>query len=134
MEKTWVQKAIDWKATPKDLREPKTARELYDKLQVKESTFYYEISKPEIQKRILDKCLYLAKNKAPDVLKKLEDNAIKGNNRAIELYLKFILEIAEKINSDITSGGKPITEINVNIKDYGTEPKQNIQTTTNKQG
>lgn len=110
MEKSWIQKAIDWKATPTDLREPKTVQGFIKKHNIPESTFYYEISKPDIEKRIINKCLHRAKDLTPDILGKLGEKAKKGSERSIEMYLKFILELKEKFGIDIDEKGKKRVE------------------------
>jgi hypothetical protein len=53
------------------------------------------------------------------VLRKLKEMADNGDIRAIELYLKFILELTE--NLDIKSGGQTVNIVfDSSFKNYGT--------------
>lgn len=123
-EKSWIENAVIWKATPKDLREPKTAKELHESLGVPEATFYFELAKPEIQRRILAKALLQIKDGTPDVLGKLKENALEGKERSIEMYLKYVLEIAEKVDVGVTDKTKDelksiVDNLNVQSKGKG---------------
>lgn len=100
--KSWIPKAIEWKATPEDLRNPKTATDFCKVNGIPRSTFEFELSKTENQKKMLSLCLKNAKDYAPDVLENLGKNARESrNSRWTELYLKFILELAEKSQTEL---------------------------------
>lgn len=101
---TWIDEMIERQALPEVLREGKVS-EFCKKHSIAESTYYLHASKPENQKRIIGLALNNAKKHAPEVLENLGVRG-KKDNRAAELYMKFILELAEK--SDISSMGNPI--------------------------
>jgi hypothetical protein len=102
----WVEKAIEYEATPRSLRVPKTDREFYKQLGIKESTYYYTIAKKENQDRIIDLCFRQAKKRTPNILKKLGEKAEEGNDTSIAQFLEYILEIKKRI--DITTGGEKV--------------------------
>jgi hypothetical protein len=105
---TWLDKAIEREALPKEAREENT--EKFCKAEgIPKSTYYYTISKPDIKEKIINLALDNAKKYAPEVLDSLGRRGIK-DNKAAELYLKFILRLSEK--TDITSGDKPIAILN----------------------
>lgn len=98
--KTWVEEAIDWCSTPKDIRIPRTAREFCSVRSISESTFYYEISKPDFQRQVVEKSLTLAKKATPDILEKLREKAEQGDIRSIEIFLKYVLRLGEKDDAE----------------------------------
>lgn len=102
--KNWIDEMIERQATPEPLREGTTA-EFCKKWGIPESNYYYHAAKPENEKKILNISLRLAKNYTPEVLKNLGERA-KGDNKAAELFLDYVLELRKKV--DMTSGGKPI--------------------------
>lgn len=109
MQKSWIKKAIEWKATPIDLRTPKTQGEFCKLNNVPISTFKWEMAKEENQKEIIKACLYTAKKHAPDVLANISQRAkSSSNSRWAELYIKYVLELVERLSNDLTSNGQPL--------------------------
>lgn len=100
----WLDAMIERQALPEEVREG-TNEEFFKKWNVSSSTYYYQASKEENQAKIVKLALNNAKKYAPEVLNNLGERAVK-DNKAAEMYLKFILQLAEK--TDITSGGSPI--------------------------
>ena len=104
----WVTEAIQLESTPKQLRK-ETTREFCQRHSIPESNYYYHIRKTENKKRILEIVLNEAKERAPDILKKLADKAEEGDMRAMDIYVDSILQLAK--NLDIKSDGKPIIQL-----------------------
>jgi len=102
---SWVDEMLIREATPLDLR-AETVSEFCKKHDIADSTYYYQSSKPENQAKIIGIALQNTKKHAPEVLENLGVRA-KSNSKDAEMYLKFILQLAEK--TDITSGGLAIT-------------------------
>jgi hypothetical protein len=100
----WIDEMIIREAVPPNLRE-ETVSEFCRKHDIADSTYYYQSSKPENQTKIINIALQNTKKHAPEILDNLGERA-KNNSKDAEMYLKFILQLAEK--TDITSGGKPI--------------------------
>lgn len=109
--KDWIIEMIEREATPKSLR-TETIKAFSDRNDIDTSLYQYHKVKPDNQKRIVKLCLDTAKEMTPEVLDKLGQNAIEGKEKSIEMFLKYITELAEK--TDITSGGKPIPILNLN--------------------
>lgn len=102
--KNWINEMVERQALPEPLREG-TIEEWCKERGVAVSTYYYYASKPENQKRIITLSINNAKKHAPDVLENLGKRA-KENKGDAELYLKFILQLADRM--DVTSDGKKI--------------------------
>lgn len=100
--KTWIDEAIQREATPKDLRK-ETQQEFCKRIGIDTSTYYRNVMRPENKKKIVNIWLNEAFIGGNEVLKALQEKAKKGDVKAIELYMKFILELVE--NFDIKSGG-----------------------------
>jgi hypothetical protein len=105
----WIEKAIEYESTPKSLRVPKEKGEFIKSLGVADRTYYYNIGKLENKKRIVKIWLNEALNDGNEILQKLAEKAKSGDMKAIELYMKFVLELAE--NLDIKTDGRPIIQI-----------------------
>lgn len=105
--KNWLDELVIRQALPEEIREG-TNTEFCAKWGISESTYYYQASRPENQIKIVNIALQNAKKYAPEVLENLGVRA-KSSNKAAEMYLKFILQLAEK--TDITSGGLPIIQV-----------------------
>lgn len=103
--KNWIEEAIEREAIPKAARK-ESVSEFAKKWGIDESTYYWQMRKPEHEKKVLEICLSQAKKGTPDVLEKLREKAEGGSEKSIEMYLKFILALTDKI--DLTSGGKPL--------------------------
>lgn len=100
----WIDAMVERQALPEEARQG-TNGDFCQEWSIAESTYYYQASKPENQDRIIQISLNNAKKFAPEVLENLGERA-KKNSKDTEMYLKFILKLAEK--TDITSDGKPI--------------------------
>lgn len=104
----WLDAAIEREAIPKTSRID-TIEKFAKKWKISTETYYYQMRKPENQKKVLEICLSVAKHRTPEILQKLADNAEEGKEKSIEMYLKFILDLTEK--ADLTSGGLPMIGI-----------------------
>lgn len=109
----WVDEMVIREATPLNLRDG-TVADFCAKHDIGESTYYYQSSKPENQTKIINVALQNTKKHAPEVLENLGERA-KNNSKDAEMYLKFILQLAEK--TDITSGGESIQQVLVRFLD-----------------
>ncbi len=109
--KNWVKAMIEREATPKPERRETTAQ-FAERYGICESTYNYQKNKKENKKEVIRIWLNEAIDGGNEVLKKLKDNAIAGKEKSIEMYLKFVLELAE--NLDIKSDGKPIPILTIN--------------------
>ena len=103
----WIEEMIVREAVPAPIRTD-TVAEFCKKYDIGDSTYYYQSSKPENQAKIIGLALQNTKKHAPEVLENLGERA-KSNSKDAEMYLKFILQLAEK--TDITSGGQIIQQI-----------------------
>lgn len=101
----WIDEAIKLEATPKAAREI-TVLDFLKKWKIESSTYYYQMRKPENEKKVLDLCLSQAKKGAPEVLEKLREKAEGGSEKSIEMYLKFILALKER--ADLTTDDKEL--------------------------
>lgn len=113
-ENNWIKEMIRREALPKATRE-ETTRDFCAKRGIEERTYYNHARKTENQKKILRICLKNAKAEVPEILQRLSDNAKEGKEKSIEMYLKFIIELAEK--TDITSKGQKIQVGIINYAD-----------------
>lgn len=91
---SWIEDLVVREATPPDLRE-ENYEEFCSRCDISKSTYYNWVNKPKIQEKILNLSMRLAKKHTSEVLENLGKRA-KKDNRAAELYLKFVLELAEK--------------------------------------
>jgi hypothetical protein len=119
----WIIEMIKREAVPLALR-LETTGDFCKKYKIPESTYYYQASKPENQEKIVNSALNNAKKYAPEVLDNLGERA-KNNSKDAEMYLKFILQLAEK--KDITSGGLSISfaDIFKNVSSTSTTSEDN---------
>lgn len=99
----WIDEMVIREATPLNLRDG-TVANFCKKYDIGDSTYYYQSSKPENQTKIINVALQNTKKHAPEVLENLGERA-KNNSKDAEMYLKFILQLAEK--TDITFKEKP---------------------------
>lgn len=106
----WVKEMIEREATPKTMR-TETVEKFAERHGIVPSNYHYHKVKKENQEKIVKLCLLVAKESLPEVLEKLGENAKAGKEKSIEMYLKFIAGLSEKI--DMTSGGKPIPILNL---------------------
>lgn len=120
--KDWIQDMINREATPKAERKESIA--IFSKKHgISEETYYFHKKKKENKKKIIEIWLSEAVDGGNEVLQKLKDNALEGKEKSIEMYLKFILELAE--NLDITSGGEKLNSLIDIIKQNGTNTTGN---------
>ena len=105
MNNNWIQEMIEREALPKAARK-ETVAEFCARHDISETTYYNHSSREENQKQSLKIALMSVKKRAPEILEKLGDKAEEGDTRAIDMYLKYVLELVDKL--DITSDGKPI--------------------------
>jgi hypothetical protein len=103
--KGWIQEMINREATPKQERTD-TVKEFAEKWGIDESTYNYQRRKKENKRKIVEIWLNEATNGGNEVLQKLKENALAGKEKSMEMYLKFVLELAE--NLDIKSDGKAL--------------------------
>lgn len=103
--KNWIEQAILRESTPKPLRE-ETVEEFAKKWGISSETYFYQMRKKENKKKVVEIWLSEAIEDGNVVLQKLKEKAQSGDNKSIEMYLKFVLELAE--NLDIKSDGKAI--------------------------
>jgi hypothetical protein len=104
----WIEEMIEREAIPRNLRK-ETVEEFAIQYGIDPSTYYYHSRKKENQKKVLNIALSLAKKGIPDVLEKLRDKAESGDTKAMEMYLKYILEMRDKY--DMTSDDKELKAI-----------------------
>lgn len=102
----WIEEAIELEAIPKAAREI-TVLDFLKKHKIESSTYYYQMRKPENERRVLELSLSQAKKGTSAVLEKLREKAESGNEKCIEMYLKFILALKER--TDVTSNDKTVT-------------------------
>jgi len=104
--KGWIKELIKRESTPRPERTEIIAK-FCERHGISESTYDYQRrnkkNKAEVLAIWLDEAFYGGNT----VLRKLKEKAEDGDTRAIELYLKFILELSE--NLDIKSDGRSIT-------------------------
>jgi len=106
--KNWIDAMIEREALPKPLREG-TIEEFAEEWNISSETYFYQRRKKENKKRIVQIWLNQAMDDGNEVLKKLAEKAKAGDNKSMELYIKFVLELAE--NLDIKSDGKAIQQL-----------------------
>jgi len=108
----WIAKAIEYEATPRALRIPKKKGEFISSLKdiqgnpIPSSTYYYELSKKENSDKIIDISFRYAKRLTPEVLEKLGEKAVSGNDTSIAQFMEYVLEIKKRL--DITTDGDKI--------------------------
>lgn len=104
-EKTWIDEMIIREATPKPLRKD-TIKEFCEKWGVAERTYSYQSAKKENQRQIINLWLSEVTKDGLEVLQVLAKNAKEGKEKSIEMYLKFVLELKERM--DLTSDNQKI--------------------------
>jgi len=133
--KDWIAEGILWYATPKALRDPKTATTFCKLHGVPYSTFKYEMAKAENQEQIIDLCFKQAKKRTPEILEKLGQKAEEGNDTSIAQFLEFVLERKKKLE---LSGDKnnpiPIEVSQLKVDEVIKQYLNGDSTNTTKQG
>lgn len=117
----WREEAVKRNSIPKALREPVSEQEFCKNLNLAPSTYYWFLSSKEAQEKILTLCLHNVKKRTPEVLEKLGEMAEAGDSASIQMFLKFILELAEKTKTEINIG----EEDRKSIKEIIDELKRN---------
>lgn len=107
-EQNWIEAMIIREALPKSARK-ETVEEFCKLYDISESTYYYQSSKPDNWKKILEIALNSAKKECPEVLKVLAEKAKSGDMKAVDMYLNYIIQLAK--NLDIKSDGKELKAI-----------------------
>lgn len=110
--KNWIDAMIEREATPKPARID-TVEEFAIKWGVDSSTYYYQARKKENIRKVVDIWLTEASKGGNAVLEKLRENALEGKEKSIELYLKFVLELKDRM--DITTKDKALDDNDGNI-------------------
>jgi len=105
--KTWLEEMIERESLPQTLR-TETVESFCARAGISIGTYYYQASKKENQEKILELSLNIAKREVPEVLKVLLDNAKKGKDKSIEMYLDYVLKLAK--NLDLKSDGKELPQ------------------------
>ncbi len=103
----WIDEAIERESLPKPARQ-ETVADFAKKWGIDESTYYWQMRKPENEKKVLELSLSQAKKGTSSVLEKLREKAESGNEKCIEMYLKFVLALKER--SDVTSDDKQLPQ------------------------
>lgn len=96
----WVNEMIQREATPKPER-TETVEQFCKRFGISSETYFYQARKKENQKAIIEIWLNEAVKGGNEVLHKLKDNALEGKEKSIEMYLKFILQLAEKTEANL---------------------------------
>jgi len=103
--KGWIQEMIEREATPKAERK-ETRENFCDRFGISEGTYNYQRVKKENQRQIIKIWLNEATNGGNEVLAKLKQNALEGKEKSIEMYLKFVLQLAEQLDIKLDDNTK----------------------------
>lgn len=103
--KDWIKEAIEREATPKPER-TETVIAFSKRHGISSETYYYQMRKKENKAQVIEIWLNEALDGGNEVLQKLKQNALEGREKSIEMYLKFVLDLAE--NLDLKTDGKPL--------------------------
>lgn len=93
---------------------PLRQREVYESYGIPESTYYYKLQDEKFMKKIVKIGLTRAKKSIPKIIKILERNAEEGKEKSIEMFMKFVGDIAEKI--DHTTKGEKIQGLDLTVE------------------
>lgn len=104
----WISEMIKREAIPKPARKD-TVEEFAKKWGISPATYFNHSSKKENQKKVIDIWLGEAIKGGNVVLEKLRQNAEEGKEKSIEMYLKFVLELKDRM--DITTDDKKINDM-----------------------
>lgn len=105
----------DWFSQPEELRD-KSNKEIYEALQIPERTFYWYLQNADFNRLIIQKTLYRAKKHIPKVIEVLQKNIYEGKEKSMEMYFKYVAELADKIDHT-TKGEKIESTVNVNFSE-----------------
>jgi len=115
VETNWIDEMIKREALPKAVREG-TVLDFCAKWKIAEATYYYQSSKTDNWKKVLEISLMSAKKEVPEVLQVLSDKAKGGDMKAVDMYLNYVVQLAKNI--DVKSDGKVIPILGGITKDY----------------
>jgi len=110
----WLEEAIKRQATPKHARVD-SVEEFCQKHNLDIKQYYYQLSKEDNKKKILEVVLNTAKDASPEVLDVLVKKAKEGDMKAMAIYIDSILRLAKQL--DITTAGHPIITLAKEIAD-----------------
>jgi len=99
-ERKWTDKQniyLDWLASPKSLREPKTQTDLADKLGIGRTTLYDWQDIDGFKKERLSRIFKYFVPHTPEIVAALRDKALTGDTRAIDIWLERLEQIATSI-------------------------------------
>lgn len=91
----WLSYTEDERAV---LKLPRFQKDIYEMYRIPESTYYYQLQNKEFMEKMVRIGLTRAKKMLPKILQNLEKNIESGKEKSIEMGLKYILEIADKID------------------------------------
>lgn len=114
----------DWFAIPEEERQPRTQKEMYEKLEIAERTWFTRTASEKFLKSVTRKALSKAKKRLPEVLKAMQLKAELGSEKSIEMFLKYVSGLAEKQEIDHTTKGKSFNE----LKEMTTDELERIAT------
>lgn len=100
IEKTWIDLMVERESVPKVRRE-ENVPDFCQKHGITPQAYYYQKSKEENKKRILEITLNIAKDEAPEVLEKLVEKAKEGDMKAMAIYVDSILKLAKELDLKI---------------------------------
>jgi len=124
VEKNWIDEMIEREALPKAAR-LETVVAFCAKWGIAENTYYYQSSKTDNWKKVLEISLMSAKKEVPEVLKVLGDKAKAGDMKAVDMYLNYVVQLAKNI--DVKSDGEKIAVTGFN---YISNDKDNTNNKT----
>ena len=107
----WIDEMIEREALPKSVRK-ETVEDFCIRHKISDSTYYYQSSKTDNWKKVLEISLMSAKREVPEVLKVLTEKSKAGDMKAIDMYLNYVIKLAK--NLDVKSDGKPLPILNLN--------------------
>jgi len=99
----------DWFALPEEERTPKFQKDIIKFYQIPERTFYHKTASKKYQDLITKKSLSKVIKRLPEVLRALQIKAESGSEKAIEIFLKYVAKLLERI--DITTKGESINDL-----------------------
>lgn len=109
-----TEKELMWDDIALMLSKPKSQRpqhkEMYELYGIPESTYYWTTSKTKFKQRIVGFCVNEAKEWLPELVEVLREKAlVDKSEKSIEMALKYIADISEKI--DHTTNGESINTV-----------------------
>lgn len=118
--KTWIDEMVEREAIPK-VKRIESVPDFCAKHDITPQAYYYQKSKEENKKRILEISLNVAKDEAPEILEKLVGMCKDGNVKAMKIYVESILKLAKEL--DIKLDVHNIKDVILNL--YGQRNEKN---------